>query len=359
MNILFLTYQGDLAGSTNSIAYLSNGLAERGHRVVVGCRAASLLYRLLENTKVIRFPMTFKSKISRASIRQIKQVVEQHNIQIINAQSSKDRYLSIFAKWRHRLPSKIVHTRRQTPKSVGGFLQNWFYVKGTDKIVTVSAQLKKTFIEKGIPAEHIHVIYNGIPKEKFEQVSTKKVAALRQKFGIQVGDKVIGSISRLKKQAQIVRALPYLKENIKVLFVGIENGTFDDLKKDLGIKNEIIYAGKIESTAIMNYYPLLDIQILASTMDGFGLVLVEAMGLGIPVIGTRCEGIIDVLEDQKNGLWFEDGNVEALANHIKTILYDKEQRQALIENGYRAARERFTVAQTVLNYERFFTSILD
>ncbi|MEM8526717.1 MAG: glycosyltransferase family 4 protein [Bacteroidota bacterium] len=358
MNLLFLTYQGDMAGSTNSIAYLSKGLAERGHRVVLGCRKESLLYQLVADSKVIRYPMTFKSKWNKESLQQIKKAVEKFDIQLINAQSSKDRYLSIFAKWKYKLPIKIIHTRRQTPKSVGGFLQNWFYVKGTGKIVTVSEQLKNTFIQKGIPAEHLHVIYNGIPKAKYKQYSEEKVAALRQKFGLKSSDIVIGSISRLKKQEQIIRALPYLDEKIKVLFAGFEAGIFNKLIAELNIKNEIIYAGKIDGKEIMNYYPLLDLKILPSTMDGFGLALVEAMGMGVPVIGTRYEGIIDVLDAQRNGLWFEDGNIEELVAKIKQALYDKAIRKRLIANGLQAAHEHFTLEETILNYECLFKGLL-
>ena len=50
MNILFLTYQGDIAGSTNSISYLAKGLASIGHNVYVGCRRESLLYSMLSDT---------------------------------------------------------------------------------------------------------------------------------------------------------------------------------------------------------------------------------------------------------------------------------------------------------------------
>ncbi len=359
MNLLFLTYQGDMAGATNSIAYLTEGLANKGHRVVVGCRRASLLYEMLSGTKVILYPMTFRSKFSRTSLLQIKKVVKDYDIQLINAQSSKDRYLSIFSRWWYHLPVKVVHTRRQTPKSAGGRLQNWFYWKGTDKIVVISHELKKTFIKKGIPAHHIEVIYNGIPAEKFSWIDPEKVAALSQQFGLSPEDKVIGCVSRLKNQAQIIRALPYLDKNIKVLFVGIEAGTFDELVKQLGIEQTIIYAGKIDPRAVMNYYPLMSVNVLASTTDGFGLVLVEAMGAKTPVIGTRYEGIIDVLDHQRNGLWFEDGNIKELVEKINLVLYNETVRKQLIEQGYRAATERFTMEHTILNYETFFQQLLN
>ncbi|HEX2956667.1 MAG TPA: hypothetical protein VHO70_07540, partial [Chitinispirillaceae bacterium] len=69
MNILILTYQGDMAGSTNSIAFLSRGLAERGHTVVVGCRKESLLFSMLQNTPVIVEPMVFHGRFDLNNIR--------------------------------------------------------------------------------------------------------------------------------------------------------------------------------------------------------------------------------------------------------------------------------------------------
>ena len=79
MNILFLTYQGDIAGSTNSISYLAEGLAERGHNVYVGCRKEALLYSLLSDTKVKLIEMTFKSKMDFANMKHIKKIVKFNN----------------------------------------------------------------------------------------------------------------------------------------------------------------------------------------------------------------------------------------------------------------------------------------
>ena len=150
MNILFLTYQGDIAGSTNSISYLAKGLADKGHNIYVGCRKESLLYSMLQNTKVNLIEMTFKSKLDFQNMKHIREVVKKYKIEIINAQSSKDRYSSIFAKIFYKLPVKIVHTRRQTPKSSGIFIQNWFYNTFTDLIVAVSDEVKEELVKNGI-----------------------------------------------------------------------------------------------------------------------------------------------------------------------------------------------------------------
>ena len=359
MNILFLTYQGDMAGSTNSISYLAHGLAEKGHHVYVGCRKESLLYRLLSNSKVKLLPMVFKGRFDLKNIQEIRKIVKKYNIQVINAQSSWDRYTSIFARWIYNLNVRIVHTRRQRPRSIGGFLQNWFYVKGTDKIVVISDELKKFFIEMGIPADHLKVIYNGTPAEIYQNIDPGLINALRKKHNINDTDIVIGSVSRLKNQEQIIRALTKLDNEIIVIFVGIEPGTFDELVNKLNIKNRIIYAGKVDRKTVMHYYKIMNLNILASTMDGFGLVLVEAMALGTPVLATNFGGIKNVVTDGDDGLLFEDNNIEELAEKINLLIANRELRNKLIHNGRKTAFEKFSMENTVNSYEKFFQLLIE
>lgn len=358
LNILILTYQGNTAGSTNSIAYLSKGLADKGHNVYVGCRKESLLYALLSNTRVHRVAMTFKSKTDLQNMRQIRDVVRTHDIRIINAQSSWDRYTSILASWIYRLNVKIIHTRRQKPESVGGLLQKWFYVAGTEKIVVISDELKQMFIRKRFPEKHIHVIYNGIPKERFDSLDLSHVEELRKKFNLSGSDVVIGCVSRLKNQEQIVKALRYLDPGYKVLFVGITPGLFDDLAKEIGVANQILYSGVVVGDEVLNYYKLMDVNILASTMDGFGLVLIEAMALGVPVVATNFGGIKNVVQDGYNGLLFDDNDIQGLAARVKKAICDAQLRQRLIDNGKKTAFETFTMEKTVDNYEKFYYSLL-
>ncbi|MBD0332298.1 MAG: glycosyltransferase family 4 protein, partial [Chitinophagaceae bacterium] len=245
MNILFITHQGRLTGSTYSIAFLAEGLAKKGHKVFLAGRVNSLLFSILKNSSVKLVPMRFKSKTDLQTIKKIRDVVNAENIHIINAQSTKDRYLTIFAKWLYNLPVKIVHTRRQKPESIGGWLQRWFYIKGTDKIIVVSDELKKMFIQKGFSPAHLQVIYNGTPASQYQNIKNERIEELKSQFAIQAGDVVIGCVARMKQQGQLIKALPLLNENIKVLFVGIPVGSLDDVIQRHQVKNKIIYAGHV------------------------------------------------------------------------------------------------------------------
>ena len=357
MNILLTTFQGGLAGSTYSISYLAKGLAARGHYVVVAGKDGSLLFALLKDTPVVCIHLPFSSKVDLTTVRALRHIIVSQKIDLVNAQSSVDRYLTIFAKWFYRLDTALVHTRRQRSLSIGGWLQNQFYVKGTDKIVVISDELKKQFIRQGFPANHLHVIYNGTPREQY-QIDESVVQMLRDRLSISPGDAVIGCVARMKRQDQLIAALPHLDPTIKVLFVGIEPGSLDHLVRQHRVKNPLVYAGELNRTETLAAYCLMDVNVLPSDMDGFGLVLVEAMAMGTPVIGTSFGGIKDVIEDGVSGLLYENENSLQLAELLNHLLQNPTLRDKLIANGQRRALEDFAIEKTVSNYESFFQSLI-
>ena len=359
LSILFLTYQGDVAGSTNSIAYLAKGLAERGHEVHIGIRRESLLWKLLEGTKVNRIAMTFRGKFDFNNWRQIRDVVNANNIQLINAQSSHDRYTSIFANWRYGLNVKIVHTRRQMPLSTGGPLQLYLYNSRTDGIVAVGEQVKDGLVKLGIRPDHIKVIHNGTPTSKYDHIDYTKVDALKKKFSLNASDFVLGCVSRIKNQIQIIKALKLIKEPITVIFCGIEP-TFEMLAliKEFPVKHTIHFEGQVESSEVLNYYKLCDAKILASTMEGLSQSLLESMALEVPVTATAFAGNLDLIQDGDNGLLFNDNDIKQIAQNILLLKNDEAVRTKLKANGKHTALVTFNIENTISNYEQYFSSLI-
>ncbi len=306
MNILFVSHQGGTAGSTYSISYLAKGLSSRHHQVWTACPKDSLLWRLLESTSVRLIHTNILSKTELKSIRQISQIVRQHHIDIVNAQSSKDRYITILAKWWYRLPCKLIHTRRQLSKSMGILGQSWFYEKGTDKIVAVSEGVKQTLVKNGIRPSHIQVIYNGTPREKYAHIDYQEVEKLKHQYQITGDDIVIGSVARPKEQDQILRALQGIQQSVKVIFVGIDaQPEYQKIIQEFTTPHEVFFAGSVSNEAVLNYYPLFRMNILASTIEGLSQALLEAMAMGVPVIATRVGGNPELIQHEENGLLFQ------------------------------------------------------
>jgi glycosyltransferase involved in cell wall biosynthesis len=103
---------------------------------------------------------------------------------------------------------------------------------------------------------------------------------------------------------------------------------------------------------------LLTVNILPSTTDGFGLVLIEAMACGVPVIGTDFGGISDVIQNEISGLLFKDEDHAGLANAIERCINDATLRERLITNGKKRAFEDFAIERTIENYEKFFQRLI-
>lgn len=359
LRILLLTFQGDLAGSTNSISYLAKGLAERGHLVVVGCRKESLLFKMLEGSQVVRVPMTFKSRYDLYNMRQIRDTVKQYGIQIINAQSSIDRYTSIFAKLLFRLKVKIFHTRRQNPRDVGFWLKRKFITAFTDKVIVISDGLKEIFIKNGFKPEELQVIHNGMPLQRYEQWSTERVEELKLKYNIKPDDIVVGCVSRYKRQEFILEAMAILnRPDIKIMFVGIDQEILQPHLEKFQLKNEIIFTGPVEDADVLNYYKLFTLNVLASTMDGFGLVLLEAFAMECPVIASDFGGIKDLIKEDETGMLFPNHDLSVLAAKIDLLINNEDLRQKFIKAG-KILVKKFSIENTITNYEKFYSSFVN
>lgn len=358
LNILLITQEDYLAGSTYSVFFLARGLTRRGHSVYVAAKEGSLLHQLTITSKIEFLPITIKSRFDFRAIKLIRDWTRLYQIDIINAQSSKDRYITVFARWIYQLKVRIVHTRRQLSLSMGGPFQNLIYVGGTDKVIAVGTGVKASLIKGGIPAKHIQVIFNGTPTEKYEALDSGYTEKIRKRLNISGGDFVIGCIGRRKRQEQLLEALNFVNRPIKIIFVGIdEDQELKNIIQNFKIPHQVYFEGSIPSDLAINYLPLFTASVLCSITEGFSQSLMEAMYLRIPVIATRASGNTDLVEDGVNGFLFDDGNIEELAGKINLLYSDEALRDRLSREGERSVKTQFTIDQTVINYENFFLDL--
>lgn len=362
MTILFLTYQGGIAGSTNSIAYLSEALAKKGHEVYVGCSRNRLLWQKLQNSKVNLWEIEFKNKIDIGAAKKIANFARKNSIEIINAQSSYDRYAASIAKKFFGINSKVIHTRRQVALSAGGFIQKIIYSKWTDGIIAVSRGVKESLIKIGIPENKIEVIYNGTPVEKYQNINLELTNAIKNKLKIDENCFVIGCVSRRKKQIQLIQAASKLNvsQKIKLVFVGIEG--FENLNRE--VKNlpsniELCFEGLKTNEETLAYYKIFDLFVLPSTTEGFSQSLLESAYMEVPIIATDASGNNEFITDGVDGFLFQDGNIEELAKKLLILYQNKNLRNEFSKNLKQKVERYFLMENVAINYENYFNKILN
>lgn len=213
------------------------------------------------------------------------------------------------------------------------------------KVQAISNFLAGWAREMGYTGE-VEVIPNGVDVKAFNiEISHEGRENIRKKLGIEHGDIVLTSSSRLvKKNAMddVIRSLKFLPENVK--FVNFGHGSdrnmLQRLVEENGVKHRVQLLGYPDND-LPKYFKSCDIFIRPSLSEGQGISFLEGMASGLPVIATPVGGIPDFLKDGETGVFCEPKNPRSIANAVKRLLSDEGLRRKLIENGQKLVREKY------------------
>ena len=192
--------------------------------------------------------------------------------------------------------------------------------------------------------DKIVVIPNGINIEEFNIPYSKEEC--RGKLGLSTDENIIlfvGFIHPHKGPDVLIKAMPkIIKEfpNTKSIFVGKEGekGNLEGLElllKKLGVEKYVKFAGFVEESLKPFYYMAADVFCLPSmtTHESFGIVNLEAMACGVPIVASKIGGVPDVVKDGENGLLVPPRDSETLADAIIYLLENEDIREKMGKNG--------------------------
>jgi glycosyltransferase involved in cell wall biosynthesis len=200
-----------------------------------------------------------------------------------------------------------------------------------------------------------HVIYYGI---KETSVSP------RRNLEVVSGLIQVGTVSRLVPQKNLPLLLGALKElnsqespgfSLTIVGSGPLKTELQSLSVNLGIEELVTWKGQLQE--VLPFYRSLDIFVLPSDYEGFGLVLLEAMSQGIPVIARRISAIPEVMGEEHPGLVDSISPVD-LALKIRTLTSDQDTLRSCL--NYQAQRLlEFPIEKSQREHERLYSSLLD
>ena len=204
LTILQLTHQGGPAGSTQSIFNLSQYLARRGHRVLVGCRGDVLLARLARAAGLPVVPLAFMPRAALMSA--LTAVLGRERVDVVNAHATLDRRALTWLRWRGRLPQAFVVTRRTMPLTSP--IELLPVGLTADRTIAVSEAVARALRRRLHPGARLRVVPNGIALERVDApVPPHDLAAARAALGDPGGRPVVAIVSRLKDQHVVLQAL--------------------------------------------------------------------------------------------------------------------------------------------------------
>ena len=134
-------------------------------------------------------------------------------------------------------------------------------------------------------------------------------------------------------------------------------GRLERLAGELELQTRVHFTGWVEDvTALL---PALDIFVSSSRVEPFGLVMVEAMAAGLPVVATATGGALEIVENGVTGRLVPVGDWQALAEAVTSLLTNEEARRRMGELGHKRAREHFSLERMVSETEALYREVLD
>lgn len=206
------------------------------------------------------------------------------------------------------------------------------------------------------PGSGHYTIYDPIDTARISDIIIKTdTGRLRALLNI-FGNPVIGIVGRFVHQKGHTVMLDVMAEVLKqipgalllIIGDGPEHASLKDKAHELGIERNIRWAGCLSQDNLFSYYSIMNVVVMPSLYEGFGLVAAEAMAAGLPVVGTRVDGLAEVIEDGVTGVLVDCGDVHSISKAIIEIVRDPKRAGAMGSRG----RER---VKRLYSYETFAT----
>jgi glycosyltransferase involved in cell wall biosynthesis len=234
----------------------------------------------------------------------------------------------------------------------------------TDAAIAVSRSTREFLVrERFVPADRVHLIWNGAPLEEFAPIPNERARATREALGLPHDAPVVGTVGRLSAQKghrfllEAAARLAAHREDVRFLVVG-DGDLMDDLRRRaarLGIERRVSFAG--HRTDVRDVLGTIDVFCLSSLYEGTPLALFEAMAAGKAIVSTAVDGCREVLEEGVTGLLVPPADPDALASALGRVLADTALRRSLAGKALEASR-RFDVRACVESIETLYDALL-
>lgn len=209
---------------------------------------------------------------------------------------------------------------------------------------------KKRLVEMGVDPHKIEVLGSAVEPKQFNALDHFKFRRNKQ---IPSNDFLIGCVGRIHQKKDIdvlIKAIPAICKSFpdtKLVIAGYENGYANELKQMVnGMENEvqtkIHFELNPDESAIIDIYHAIDLLVLPSISESFGMVFLEAWACKKPVIGANIGAIASVISNGKDGLLFEPGNGQSLKDRIIELIEDPVKREKMGECGFEKLMQHYT-----------------
>jgi len=314
-------------GQEQYIHRMMLAMRERGHVLEAVCQPhAKLTERLGQegftvHTMLMDGPLNYMRGVPR-----IRRILRQGRFDVLNTHSRRDTLLAGVAGRLAGTPL-IVRTRHLANKP-GSLLS---YTVVPHRVTTASDFVRQGLIDRGVPEGHVATVYPAVELPPLTGGST-----LRKELKLAPNDIVVGCVAvmrALKGHRELIDAMaPLIAErpNVHLVLVGGGSPLFEEIQAEVesrGLGRRVHLLGMRND--VPNLLEGFDIFALATRKEASGTVFVEAGAAGLPVVGTRVDGVPEMMKEGRSGILVPLDDVAALTQAIRRLIDDPGLRRAM------------------------------
>ena len=293
-----------------------------------------------------------------------------HSAQVLHAHRYKENLLAFLLARRLGIPV-TVRSQHGLPEPFTG----WRHAKqrllqildhavarhATDAVISVSQEMGRR-LARIIPAERLFVIHNAIAADEVH--STLSPQEAKERLGFPPDSWLLGAVGRLdriKRLDLLVAAAPAIRAafpgaQFALVGEGEEEPRLRRMVQAQRLQDSFHFLGQRED--IYDVLPAIDILILCSDHEGLPTVLLEALQLGVPVVGRRVGGVPEVVQDGVTGLLIDSGDSQLLAEACLRLLRDPGLRARCVREGPRTVAQEFSADKNASRMVRLYRTLL-
>lgn len=349
-------------GVTQSIESFRKQFEKMGHEVFIF--APKWKGYADENPHVFRYPsistnIKFKFPLAIPYSRRMDKIIEKLDLDIIHSQHpnllgsaamkwAKKKKIPLVFTW-HTLYDKYVHFAVIIPEKLAAWwaIRNAKnYANKADYIITPTESVKEIIKNWRVVNKNIEAVSSGVEEEIYQNSNRQVV---RNKFGVKNDEILLLLVSRLTSEKNIEflfrSVVKVLKNSNNVKFLVVGDGYLvSQLKlmtKENNLEDKIFFEGIVDKREIKNYYAAGDIFVYASKSETQGMIVSEAMYMGLPIVAVNATGSKDLIENNVNGFLVVEDE-EEFVKAVSKLANDESLRKKIGENSARIAREKYT-----------------
>lgn len=362
------------------VASLASYLETRGYEVTIACsedpdqesgttmeemRAAG--FRM----KAIPIPRHIQPIGDLRATLELYRFIREERFAIVHTQTTKAGFVGRLAAYLARAPV-VIHTAHAFPfhpylPAMRRKLYAWMErvaAKWADLVmVDTDAVRLDGLYHRVAPPEKILTVPMGINLQRFSRQRTNP-AAVREEWGIPFDAPVVGSVARLVPDKGLecfldaAARVAALNERVRFLIVGGGplRPALEQQAQRLGIAERVIFAGV--RSDIPAQMAAMDLFVLPTLREGFGVVLAESMAMEVPVVASDIPAVLEVVADGETGILLPPGDPERFAVAILDLLGDETRRRAMGAAGRRRVELLFDERQIFARIEATYTRLL-